>query len=130
MTMAGRPFVFLNACQVGTGSEVLGDYSGIAAAFLNAGASGVIAPLWSVKDDIAKTVALEFYENTFAGASVGESARAARAGFSSPVSPPGDDNAAEDATADGPSATFMAYQYFGHPSLRLNHRPRTREHPQ
>ena len=52
-TLTRAPFVFLNACQVGSGSRTLGDYSGMAAAFLEAGASGVVAPLWSIKDDIA-----------------------------------------------------------------------------
>ncbi len=119
LDMTGRPFVFLNACQVGTGSEVLGDYSGIAAEFLNAGASGVIAPLWSVQDDIAKSVALTFYERVFAGSSVGEAVRAARAGFLPPTDPPADADATGPRPGGAPSATFMAYQYFGHPDLRL-----------
>lgn len=119
LDMTGRPFVFLNACQVGTGSEVLGDYSGIAAEFLNAGASGVIAPLWSVQDDIAKSVALTFYERVFSGSSVGEAVRSARAGFMPPTDPPADADATGSEPGGAPSATFMAYQYFGHPDLRL-----------
>ena len=35
------PFVFLNACQVGSGQELLGSYGGIAQAFLQVGASAV-----------------------------------------------------------------------------------------
>lgn len=119
LDMTGRPFVFLNACQVGTGSAVLGDYSGIAAEFLNAGASGVIAPLWSVKDDIAKSVALSFYERVFAGSSVGEAVRTARAGFRPPTDPSADAEETGRDPDEAPSATFMAYQYFGHPALRL-----------
>ena len=42
----GHPFVFLNACQVARGDQLLGDQAGLAAAFLSAGASAVIAPLW------------------------------------------------------------------------------------
>ena len=38
-------FVFLNACQVGAGNEILGGASGLAADFVHAGASGVVAPL-------------------------------------------------------------------------------------
>lgn len=119
LDLTGRPFVFLNACQVGTGSSVLGDYSGIAAEFLNAGASGVIAPLWSVKDGIAKSIALTFYESVFDGSSVGEAIREARAAFRPPADPPSDSPATGDGPRESPSATFMAYQYFGHPALRL-----------
>ncbi len=58
---ARAPFVFLNACQVGSGNEVLGDYSGMAEAFLHAGAAAVVAPLWSIDDVAAKELALRFY---------------------------------------------------------------------
>ncbi len=103
MTMPGRPFVFLNACQVGNGMEVLGLYGGVAAAFLERGASGVIAPSWNVKDTVAKDAALDFYEDVFSGTGVGEAVRRMRAQF------------AENAD----TSTFMAYQYFGHPALQL-----------
>jgi len=106
--IAGHPFVFLNACQVGSASEVLNQYSGLAVAFLKAGAAGVIAPLWSVKDDVARDIAISFYAATIGdGLSVGEAIRRVRLRFG-----------VED--GDEPtSATFMAYQYFGHPELRL-----------
>ncbi|HYO11951.1 MAG TPA: CHAT domain-containing protein, partial [Thermoanaerobaculia bacterium] len=48
-TLGRSPFVFLNACQVGSGNRILGDYGGMSAAFLVAGAAGVVAPLWKVK---------------------------------------------------------------------------------
>jgi hypothetical protein len=106
--LAGRSFVFLNACQVGSGSDVLHQYSGMAAAFLAVGASGVIAPLWSVKDDIARDIATGFYAATMTeGLSVGEAIRRERVAFG-------------DESVEAPtSATFMAYQYFGHPTLQL-----------
>ena len=50
------PFVFLNACQVGTDERVLGDYGGFASTLLRIGAVGVVAPLWNVKDDVAARV--------------------------------------------------------------------------
>lgn len=99
------PFVFLNACQVGSGNKILGDYSGMAADFLVAGASGVVAPLWSVKDTIAREIARSFYEKTAEGMSPAEALREARR-FFLPESAP-------------QSATWLAYQYFGHPSLKL-----------
>lgn len=99
------PFVFLNACQVGAGDRVLGDYAGLAAAFLYAGASGVVAPLWSVRDTIAREVALEFYRRVAAGEPPAVILREERARFRE---------------SDAPvSATCLAYQFFGHPELRL-----------
>jgi hypothetical protein len=103
------PFVFLNACQVGQGNAVLGDYAGMAAAFLYAGASGVVAPLWSVKDTIAKEIALRFYEQAFDGIAPAEFLRTERSQFTDPP---------KDA-----SATWLAYQYFGHPAMRLIREP-------
>jgi hypothetical protein len=104
-SLSHTPFVFLNACQVGMGNIVLGDYSGMAAAFLYAGASGVVAPLWSVKDTIARQIALRFYDETFQGTSPAEFLRSERSQFT-----------------DSPevvSATCLAYQFFGHPEMRL-----------
>lgn len=98
-----RPFVFLNACQVGSGQEVLGDYTGMASAFLDAHASAVIAPLWSVKDTIAKDISLTFYREAFKGEPVATILRRQRAQYG-----------ADD------SATYLAYQYFGHPGLRIH----------
>lgn len=98
------PFVFLNACQVGQGSQVLGDYAGMAEAFLYAGASAVVAPLWSIRDSVAKEIALRFYQQAFAGKSPAQLLRTERATFSATPSA---------------SSTCLAYQFFGHPSLRL-----------
>jgi hypothetical protein len=105
-TLSGQPFVFLNACQVGSGNQVLGDYAGMAEAFLYAGASGVVAPLWSVDDAVAREMALRFYERTLGeGDLPAEVLRAERARF-------GDDVETE-------SSTYLAYQLFGHPAMRL-----------
>ena len=49
----GGPFVFLNACQVASDKRVLGDYGGFASTLLRIGATGVVAPLWNVDDDVA-----------------------------------------------------------------------------
>jgi hypothetical protein len=101
------PFVFLNACQVGAGSRILGDYGGMAAAFIGGGAVGVVAPLWSVKDDLAKGIAIEFYKATLdEGIAPAEAIRRARGAFVSANKPV--------------SATYLAYQFFGHPALQLN----------
>ena len=101
------PFVFLNACQVGSSNEVLGDYSGLAEAFLHAGAAAVIAPLWSIDDVAAKELALRFYGRVFRdGAPPAAVLRDERCAFAGPE-------------GDG-AATRLAYQYFGHPALVLH----------
>jgi CHAT domain-containing protein len=99
-------FVFLNACQVGSGNKILGDYSGMAEAFLYAGAAGVVAPLWSIKDTTAHEIAVRFYSEAFAGTPPAEVLRRERAGFGS--------------AAGTNAATCLAYIWFGHPSFRLN----------
>lgn len=103
----GTPFVFLDACQVGSGNELLGDYAGIAQSFLYAGAAGVIAPLWSVNDVHARELATAFYASTLEdGARPAAALREARATF--------------DHGGTGPAAASqLAYQFFGHPCLTL-----------
>jgi hypothetical protein len=97
--LALHPFVFLNACQVGQAGETLSQYGGMAQSFVEAGASAVIAPLWVVKDDVARDVSLRFYESAFKGTSPAEFLRAERA-------------------RDG-SGTHLAYVLYGHPLLQL-----------
>jgi CHAT domain len=98
-------FVFLNACQVGQGYEVLGDYSGMAAAFLYAGAAGVVAPLWSIDDALARQLACDFYKAAFEGAAPADLLRMKRADFRADLHPA--------------SSTYIAYQFFGHPDMLL-----------
>ena len=112
LRLKNAPFIFLNACQLGQGEQTLGDYGGVAAAFLQAGASGVIASLWNVDDAAAKALALSFYDSAHElkdGAS--DFIRNVRARFSDAV--PDDDPAAR-----APSL-LLAYQFFGHPRMRL-----------
>ena len=104
--LGAGPFVFLNACQVGAGEEMLGDYSGMAEAFLRAGASAVVAPLWSVRDGVAKDVALRFYPGALTeGASPAELLRRERARFTT--------------AGDPATATHLAYLFYGHPAFHL-----------
>jgi CHAT domain-containing protein len=103
--LSAHPFVFLNACQVGSGESVLGDYAGMAEAFLFAGASGVIAPLWSIDDVAAREIALRFYEKALQGRAPADILREERAAFR------------DDPTTI--SSTYLAYQYFGHPHMTL-----------
>ena len=98
------PFVFLNCCQVASDSGGSLIEGGLAAAFLEAGARGFIAPLWSIDDQVAKDTAVRFYEQTVTGKRpVGEVVRELRARFN------------EFPQRDQP--TPLAYVYYGHPGL-------------
>ena len=105
------PLVFLNACQVGASREVLGDYAGMAEAFLFAGASAVVAPLWSIDDGVARSLALTFYR-TASGldakppAQILQEERAKLSELTVRAEPPA-------------SLTSLGYQFFGHPRFRL-----------
>ena len=107
-----RPFVFLNACQVGSGNRVLGGYSGMAVALLRGGATAVVAPQWNIDDELAGAVTDIFYESVLGEArvSVAEALRAIRATYT-------EENVAADPARHTP--TLIAYQLFGHPRLRL-----------
>ena len=56
-----HPFVFLNACEVGRLTPALVGLGGFADAFIQIGASAVLAALWSVDDAAAHEVARTFY---------------------------------------------------------------------
>ncbi len=114
------PFVFLNACQVGSDKRVLADNGGFASTLLQIGASGVVAPLWNVNDVTAAECARAFYAATWSGDDAGadaervsaaEAVRALRARYT---------QAAAEAETPGVDATLIAFQVFGHPRLRLD----------
>jgi CHAT domain-containing protein len=110
-TLDRAPFVFLNSCQVGAAREVLGDYAGLVESFLFAGASAVVAPLWSIDDGDAKNLALEFYKECWMGEAPAEILRKQRARFT--------ESAARQAQSQDGSPTHLAYQFFGHPKFTL-----------
>jgi hypothetical protein len=102
------PFVFLNACQIGTGSEVLGTHGGMVRAFFAAGAAAVVAPLWSVRDTISSEIADRFYREVVAGESPAEILRRVRCEFHK-----------DEQDGSEPSPTLLAYLFFGHPNYKL-----------
>ncbi|TVR49845.1 MAG: CHAT domain-containing protein, partial [Gemmatimonadales bacterium] len=61
-----HPLVFLNACDVGGSAEALSLVAGFPAAFLKAGASALVSPLWVVNDERAFHIAQEFYDTALA----------------------------------------------------------------
>lgn len=56
-----KSLVFLNACEAGRPLPALVGVGGFASAFIGIGAGAVIAPLWSVDDEVAHSFALEVY---------------------------------------------------------------------
>jgi CHAT domain-containing protein len=88
----------------------------MAEAFLHAGASAVIAPLWSIDDKAAKTLALSFYESA-SGANAkapAEILRQERARL--------DERSLRDDSP--PPLICLSYQFFGHPRFRMTHNVR------
>jgi CHAT domain-containing protein len=110
-TFRRSPFVFLNACQVGAAKEMLGDYAGMVDAFLFAGASAVVAPLWSIDDGDARALAVNFYKEAWKGESPAELLRRQRDCFT--------ERAAKESGGKCASSTLLAYQFFGHPKYVL-----------
>ncbi len=106
-----QPLLFLNACMIGVGGELLGDMGGFPGNCLRGGFGAVLGALWEVDDDIASHVALEFWSralpmNGEEGEPVAAILRDLRAKYS--TSPEG-----------VPDPTYLAYVYYGHPCLKL-----------
>jgi CHAT domain-containing protein len=100
------PFIFLNACMVGSGGQMLGDFGGFPGNCLAGKFAALVAPLWAVNDSVAKSMAIEFYREAFQGPpgrSVAEILRDLRANYES----------------NEPVPTYLAYVYYGSPHLRL-----------
>lgn len=98
-------FVFLNACQVGTAGSSLGQAAGFPGVLLRAGVLGFVAPFWNVHDDLARDLALRFYDAAFEkNLPLAEILQAERARYK-----------------EKQSTTPLAYVYYGHPSLRLEY---------
>jgi hypothetical protein len=103
-----QPLIFLNACMVGIGGELLGDMGGFPGNCLKGGFGGVLGALWEVDDAIARDIALEFWTR----------ALPARGEQPEPVAAILRDLRARYAAA-APIPTYLAYVYYGHPRLTL-----------
>jgi hypothetical protein len=97
-----RPFVFINACEVGRPQPSLVGTGGFAARFTRLGARCVIAPIWSVKDSVAGVVARDFYERVRKEPTV-PYARILR------------DIRARSYQGDDPEDSYAAYCFYGDP---------------
>jgi CHAT domain-containing protein len=67
MTLPGRPFVVLSACETGRGRPRGGGLLGMGRAFLAAGAAGLVATLWPVNDRASAGLMADFYRVWLAG---------------------------------------------------------------
>jgi CHAT domain-containing protein len=108
---AQQPLLFLNACMLGIGGELLGDMGGFPGNSLRGGFGGVLGALWEIDDDVARDVALEFWRRALPpapakGESVGVILRDLRSRFIA-------------AAGALPVPTYLAYVYYGHPRLTL-----------
>lgn len=99
-------FVFINACQVGTAGQYLGQAAGFPGALIRAGAKAFLAPLWNVHDGTARLIAEALYKETLQdGAPVAEFLSRQRAGY--------DPNE---------TTTPLAYIFYGHPRMKIHRR--------
>jgi hypothetical protein len=104
-----QPLLFLNACMIGVGGQLLGDMGGFPGNCLRGGFGGVLGALWEVDDAAASEVALEFWRRALPKTGAGEPIGAILRDLRSKYEPKG----------PLPISTFLAYVYYGHPGLRL-----------
>ncbi|MBC8085870.1 MAG: CHAT domain-containing protein [Phycisphaerae bacterium] len=121
-----RPFIFLNACQLGAGAPILGQPGGFAALCVRAMCSAVVSPLWSVNDEVAYQVASEFYGDVLTNGQT-----VARALFNTRSKSMTVIDVVDSAgqTHKKTTATRLAYLVYGHPAFRLHNWPSFPEAP-
>jgi hypothetical protein len=109
-----RPLVFLNACQLAAAVGSLGQPGGFAVVFVRAECSAVVAPLWSVNDQVAFDVATHFYDAILADGKSPAAAmwKARQPRFTDLTLTDANGNSIQRRTA-----TRMAYLVYGHPSM-------------
>ena len=110
-----HPLVFLNACQLGAATSTLGQPGGFAGVCVRGECSVVIAPLWSVNDEVAYDVATKFYDDILAGTPVAEAMFKSRAKPFTDITYKDQNGATQTRT----TATRLAYLVYGHPSFRF-----------
>ncbi len=103
---AQQPLLFLNACMIGIGGQLLGDMGGFPGNCLKGGFGGVLGALWEVDDGTAGTIAIDFWKRAMTGEPVGAILRDLRAQYVVGGTAP-------------PESTYLAYVYYGHPRLTL-----------
>ena len=110
---AQQPLIFLNACMIGIGGEMLGDMGGFPGNCLKGGFGGVLGALWEVNDLLARHIAMEFWKRVLPPAG----------GTGEPIAEVLRDIRAAYALAAPFVPTYLAYVYYGHPRLKLRRIP-------
>ncbi|WP_155914667.1 CHAT domain-containing tetratricopeptide repeat protein [Asticcacaulis sp. AC460] len=87
-------WVILSACNSGTGRDAGGSYSGLAKAFMQAGADSLLVSMWPVRDDAADRLSVETVRGHAKGLSQAEALRQAVLGLMADESVPGGANPA------------------------------------
>jgi hypothetical protein len=105
-----QPLIFLNACMIGIGGQLLGDMGGFPGNCLKGGFGGVLGALWEVDDATAGEIAVDFWKRAMgsggkAGEPIGAILRDLRARYVG--------------GSPSPESTYLAYVYYGHPMLTL-----------
>jgi CHAT domain-containing protein len=95
-----RPMVFLNACEVGSGTASLDGVGGFANSFMQLGAAAVVAPLWAVQDKAALEVTKKFYPDALGGKPLAKIFQEIRR---------------MSYTGDAPLDSYAAYCFYGDP---------------
>ena len=103
-----KPFLFLNACEVGTATQMLGEFAGFSGSALVGGCRGFVGPLWPVNDEMAHQLAVDFYESTF-GKTSSEPISVAQALY----------ELRGRFNKNRKAATWLSYVFYGHPGLVL-----------
>ena len=103
-----QPLLFLNACMLGIGGELLGDMAGFPGNSLRGGFGAVLGALWEVDDYVAHAIAIEFWQRALPpaparGEPIGKILQDLRAKY----------------VPDAPVSTYLSYVYYGHPRLHL-----------
>jgi hypothetical protein len=106
-----QPLLFLNACMLGIGGELLGDMAGFPGNSLRGGFGGVLGALWEVDDAVARDFALEFWQRALPeapaqGEPIGKILQDLRAKYL-------------QSGLNVPVSTYLSYVYYGHPRLHL-----------
>lgn len=99
---ANRPGFVFNACYSGQGAWALTRLGGWANRLVGAGAGLFLAPLWTVRDDLALAFSEAFYAELVGGKTVAEAMGAGR----------------HAANQEG-DPTWLAYSVYAHPNARV-----------
>ena len=99
---ANRPGFVFNACYSSQQAWALTRLGGWANRLIGAGAGLFLAPLWTVRDDLALAFSATFYDTLLGGKTVAEAMQAGR-----------------QAAKEEGNPTWLAYSVYAHPNARV-----------